>query len=90
MGNQNYLSQSRALRLHAEREDSDCEATTLTYMPSDLERSHDELRGALIVAGRHIGSCGTRDEANRYLKLLREVPAERATPVGNSMPPPVA
>jgi hypothetical protein len=49
-----------------------CEAT-LIYMPTDLERSHDELRGALIVAGRHIHKLRYARRSEPILKLLREV-----------------
>jgi len=42
-------------------------------MPTDLERSHDELRGALIVAGRHIRKLRYARRSEPILKLLREV-----------------
>jgi hypothetical protein len=42
-------------------------------MPTDLERSHDELRGALIVAGRHIRRLHYARRIKPILKLLRAV-----------------
>ena len=40
---------------------------------TDLERSHDELRGALIVAGRHIRKFRYAKGSVRTLSTLRKV-----------------
>lgn len=45
----------------------------LPYVPTDLERSHDELRGALIGVGRYLlkKNCGRKERA--MVRKLRMV-----------------
>lgn len=46
----------------------------------EILRSHDELRGALIMAGRHIRKLGFGRKDDPVLRKLREVlPAARET-----------
>jgi hypothetical protein len=40
---------------------------------TDLERSHDELRGALILAGRHIRKLSFGRKDDPVLQVLRRV-----------------
>jgi hypothetical protein len=42
-------------------------------MPTDLERSHDELRAALILAGRELRKQNRNGKNTPLLQVLRRV-----------------
>jgi hypothetical protein len=43
-----------------------------THMPTDLERSHDELRAAVILGGRQIRKWPYAKGSESVLNLLRK------------------